>query len=383
MSYGGGTIVGMSSSANGDEAVRWGFLGPSTAVGDIPGGAFASDAFACSDDGQVVFGAGINASGNAESFRWTAAGGIVPLGFLPTGGSGSRAFGSTSDGTQACGENIFPPVTQAFRWTQSGGMQGLGFLPGSGNSYSTGRAMSFDGHTIVGWAQGADLADHPFRWTEANGMQQIGSFPGAARGISYGGVWIVGNDASTSQAFRWSQGSGVQELGVLAGHTSSIAVAVSNDGSRVLGVCDVGGSGQVAAVWHQGIHGSACGPFWSTVADLLASSGVSTAGWTLSTAVAMSWDGRVIAGHGTNPSGQTQAWVAVLNPFPNPPVCTTADFNCDGDIGTDADIEGFFACLAGQCPPWPCCTSADFNGDGDIGTDADIESFFRVLSSSC
>ena len=60
--------------------------------------------------------------------------------------------------------------------------------------------------------------------------------------------------------------------------------------------------------------------------------------------------------------------------------CGSADFNCDGDIGTDADIESFFACLAGTCPPPPCTNSADFNGDGDIGTDADIEAFFRVLA---
>jgi|GEM_PF-4927821 hypothetical protein len=54
------------------------------------------------------------------------------------------------------------------------------------------------------------------------------------------------------------------------------------------------------------------------------------------------------------------------------------DFDGDGDIGTDADIEAFFACLAGDC----CvrCGSADFDGDGDIGTDADIEAFFRVLA---
>jgi hypothetical protein len=59
--------------------------------------------------------------------------------------------------------------------------------------------------------------------------------------------------------------------------------------------------------------------------------------------------------------------------------CGSADFNCDGDIGTDADIESFFACLAGACPAPPCTSGADFNGDGDIGTDADIEAFFRVL----
>ena len=60
--------------------------------------------------------------------------------------------------------------------------------------------------------------------------------------------------------------------------------------------------------------------------------------------------------------------------------CGTADFNGDGDIGTDADIEAFFACLGGNCCPTCDPHGADFNGDGDIGTDADIESFFRVLA---
>jgi|GEM_PF-5163586 len=62
------------------------------------------------------------------------------------------------------------------------------------------------------------------------------------------------------------------------------------------------------------------------------------------------------------------------------PACGTSDFNCDGDFGTDADIESFFACLGGSCPPQPCPSSSDFNADGDFGTDADIEAFFRVLA---
>jgi hypothetical protein len=64
--------------------------------------------------------------------------------------------------------------------------------------------------------------------------------------------------------------------------------------------------------------------------------------------------------------------------------CGSADFNCDGDTATDLDIESFFACLAGSCPPPPCTSTADFNGDGDSATDADIEAFFRVLAGgSC
>ncbi len=60
--------------------------------------------------------------------------------------------------------------------------------------------------------------------------------------------------------------------------------------------------------------------------------------------------------------------------------CGTADFDGDGDTGTDADIEAFFACLSGNCCPTCFPGGADFNGDGDTGTDADIEAFFRVLA---
>jgi len=62
------------------------------------------------------------------------------------------------------------------------------------------------------------------------------------------------------------------------------------------------------------------------------------------------------------------------------PTCGTSDFNGDTDFGTDADIEAFFGCLAGNCCStcWP--GGSDFNGDGDSGTDQDIEAFFRVLA---
>ncbi len=79
-------------------------------------------------------------------------------------------------------------------------------------------------------------------------------------------------------------------------------------------------------------------------------------------------------------NGSNNASLLRVRAFTTGPVCGDADFNGDGDVGTDADIEAFFACLGGNC----CATcfpgGADFNGDGDVGTDADIESFFRVLA---
>ena len=68
------------------------------------------------------------------------------------------------------------------------------------------------------------------------------------------------------------------------------------------------------------------------------------------------------------------------NGVPSALPCGTADFDGDGDSATDADIEAFFACLAGNCCPTCYAGGADFNADGDSATDADIESFFRVLA---
>jgi FG-GAP-like repeat len=63
-------------------------------------------------------------------------------------------------------------------------------------------------------------------------------------------------------------------------------------------------------------------------------------------------------------------------------VINSADFNNDGLSGTTADIQAFFACLAGDC--CATCGSTDFDGDGDVGTDRDIATFFRLLTGgSC
>jgi hypothetical protein len=60
--------------------------------------------------------------------------------------------------------------------------------------------------------------------------------------------------------------------------------------------------------------------------------------------------------------------------------CGSSDFDGDGDSATGADIEAFFACLAGDCCAACDPLGADFNNDGDGATDADVEAFFRVLA---
>ncbi len=99
------------------------------------------------------------------------------------------------------------------------------------------------------------------------------------------------------------------------------------------------------------------GIMWNGITGILDSAGSATTG------------SMIVSGSGID-------WI---DPY-TPPACGTADFNGDGDTGTDADIEAFFQCLAGDCCPTCYSGGADFDGDGDVGTDADIESFFRVLA---
>jgi hypothetical protein len=101
----------------------------------------------------------------------------------------------------------------------------------------------------------------------------------------------------------------------------------------------------------------------------LPSTGIDLSGWTLVKATSLSADGYTIGGQGIH-NGVNEGFVIVRSR------CGSADYDRDGDTGTDADILSFFACLAGDC--CPAC-DPDFNHDGDVGTDADIESFFRVL----
>jgi hypothetical protein len=84
----------------------------------------------------------------------------------------------------------------------------------------------------------------------------------------------------------------------------------------------------------------------------------------------------------SNPCGSMTSGAATLTVGGGCPgnLCGDSDFNGDGDFGTDADIEAFFACLGGNCCGTCFCQGSDFNGDGDFGTDGDIESFFRVLA---
>jgi probable HAF family extracellular repeat protein len=91
-----------------------------------------------------------------------------------------------------------------------------------------------------------------------------GDFYSVARGVSANGSVVVGDSTSASgtEAFRWTSEDGMQ-----------------------------------------------------SVASILTAAGVDLTGWTLSIAYGVSADGYTIVGSGTNPDGNTEAWIATLNTF--------------------------------------------------------------------
>jgi probable HAF family extracellular repeat protein len=345
-------------------------------LGDLSGGIFQSRANAVSADGSVVVGEGNSASGN-EAFRWTQATGIVGLGFL-TGETTSRALAVSDDGSVVAGAS----GSTAARWVDGSGWQDLsGGLPPADISIANG--VSPDGATVVGHYlspfMGADTGafiwreiggtslylqddvpwissitgisgdvivmsawtgvyDSPqaLRFTESGSqtlpsLSEVFQFWGStAEAISADGTTIVGQ--SWGQAFRWQSGTGTVGLGILNPEGSqaySIALAASADGGVVVGI-----SSELI-----------CNPFPNCVEDdrafvwtprrglielrvELESLGLDLAGWTLAAATGVSADGTVIVGRGINPSGKTEAWIAII---PEPSTAVEIDIKPGSD----------------------------------------------------
>ena len=187
-------------------------------------------------------------------------------------------------------------------------------------------------------------------------------------GAGWQGQWGV-NDA-TAPTLWWTQDSYPLAMQVVvdactgAAVTSPPAGLLLCTGQTASFTVAASGTGTLTYQWRRGTADLSDGP----TAGGSIISGTSSPTLTISGVGAS--DAGAYSALVTNSCGNAASAGAILS-------INSADFNNDGDVGTDADIEAFFACLAGSC--CATCGSADFNADGDVGTDADIEAFFRVL----
>jgi uncharacterized membrane protein len=326
-----------------------------TPVGFLGGAAKESRANAASFDGSVVVGRVIRNNNFYAAFRWTPSGGMVVLDDLAGGAEAGQAYGVSSDGTTLLGEAfstnngeavvwsgpayavqpLKPPAGsminsfaeditpdksvitgsrvqggsfKAFRWTQGTGVVNVG--PGGGFSTATG--VSTNGSVVVGYADGGSI-HQAFRWTAATGPVTLADLPGGlthaqARATSGDGAIAVGfstsGRATNGEAVMWDA-TGVHPLSANPGPFTSVANGISQDGSIIVGRQSFTSSLDEAFVWDadNGLQ---------NLRLLLASRGVNLAGWRLDEATGISPDGSTVVGFGTNPSGQTEGWVAVL-----------------------------------------------------------------------
>ncbi len=113
---------------------------------------------------------------------------------------------------------------------------GIGVLPGW--SISSPAGVSADGSVVAGTSYGASGAGYQaFRWTSPTGMIAL-PFGTIARDVSGDGSTVVGS-RDTYRAFRWTATEGTVNLGFLPNPSNerySDATAVSANGAVVVGV---------------------------------------------------------------------------------------------------------------------------------------------------
>jgi probable HAF family extracellular repeat protein len=299
-----GRVGGCGGGIGCGRAFRWTSGGGMTDLGTV--GGVGSYARAVSADGSVVVGESDNTSGRNEGFRWET-GEMVGLGDLTGGVFDSFAWDVSADRSVVVGSGYSESGRQAFRWTAGTGMLALSGLPEGSSTEAM--AVSADGLVIAGTVSG----DEAFIW-QGGVLTGLGDLPGGAvdsiaRGISADGSTVVGasNSALGREAYRWTAPGNMVGLGDLPGGIFfSDAWDASADGSVVVGLSLTGPSQSEAFVWDQA-NGM------RNLRDVLVSDfGLDLSGWSLTEARGLSDDGRTIVGHGTNPSGNTEAWMAVI-----------------------------------------------------------------------
>jgi probable HAF family extracellular repeat protein len=327
----GTTVVGNNNWDN----EKWGFVWTqNTGMVILPGFPYAvpaSGGGGVSADGTIVGGAILNEEGDVVACRWKLIDGLwIPevLGDLPGGEDFSGSNCLSFDGNIAVGFAHSSLGLEACRWFQQVNdqgesvwiPQGLGDLQGSGYD-SLAYGCSADGSIVVGWSDVGSNGRRAFRWTPNTGMASLGvvekgndseAWACSADGsivVGFSDIYAAKPGKNLVVAFRWTAATGMLSLGLLPGGKSSRALAVSPDGSVVVGRGSTKKDGEKAIIW------DAANGMRRIDQVLAAHYVVVPPGWSLNEAVGITIPEPgvlVVIGNGRNPYGFDEAWRAVI-----------------------------------------------------------------------
>jgi hypothetical protein len=215
--------------------------------------------------------------------------------------------GASFDGSIIVGALYSSSPASGARWFRripTSGIVQMSQNPSDLDVETRARAASNDGLVVVGTS-----GVHAVRWdptfatrplAELSGQAgELGLYSYLAVDVSGDGSVMVGFQSSRGgpQALRWNDVSTVQSLGI------GVANAVNLNGSVVVGHNN-NVSTNYACLWNSA----------GTVTQIIDVIGTNAdvTGWNLQDAVAVSDDGKVIVGTGTNGSGVSQGWVLHL-----------------------------------------------------------------------
>jgi uncharacterized membrane protein len=199
----------------------------------LPTDATLGVAVGVSADGAVVAGNVTTPAAHA-GFRWTHAGGALLLDALPSQ-SGSSATALSADGKVIVGTS--GAQLEAVYWSAGNGTPQS--LLSAGWKSLQPLFVSADGSVIAGMGMLTGDKPAPFRWTKADGATALGTFNVAnisVVGMSADGAVIVGNSGdATTTGFIWKSAGGLGTLTALVGDDHTNVLALSSDGSTVIG----------------------------------------------------------------------------------------------------------------------------------------------------
>jgi len=185
----------------------------------------------------------------------TAAAGQTPsfdlVGFAP-GNTSSVVLGLSQDGSVGVGASG-GVVSVAFRWTAAGGREDYGLLPGM-PAQTWAKAVSSNGTVIAGSIAGNPIESASVR-IGSGLVQDLGILPNhhssRALAVSGDGTIVVGQNMAGSgtnytsgQAFMWTAQTGMQPMPHLRpGGSLTQARGISRDGTTIVGMSQFGGTG--------------------------------------------------------------------------------------------------------------------------------------------